>query len=45
MKLHSNFFVLWAGFEAKYYLWGVFKRKQTSERRNNAACRDWSSSY
>ncbi|KAL9317635.1 hypothetical protein ACSQ67_014152 [Phaseolus vulgaris] len=27
-------------FEAKYYLWGVFKRKQTSEQRNNGACRD-----
>ncbi|XP_014511266.1 uncharacterized protein LOC106769963 [Vigna radiata var. radiata] len=27
-------------FEAKYYLWGVFKRKQTREQRNNAACRD-----
>ncbi|WVY96149.1 hypothetical protein V8G54_028300 [Vigna mungo] len=27
-------------FEAKYYLWGVFKRKQTREQRNNTACRD-----
>jgi len=40
LRLYFNFFVLWAGFEAKYYLWGVFKRKQTSEQRNNGACRD-----
>ncbi|TKY51379.1 serine/arginine repetitive matrix protein 2 [Spatholobus suberectus] len=26
-------------FEAKYYLWGVFRRKQTSNKTNDAVCR------